>query len=61
MRPVPDPGYDTYLLYNRAFKHSDNLGGGLNGGQATEIHVYPADTPASILPVQTVPNTGTQA
>lgn len=40
-----DP-YDTYLLYNRASTHG-------NGGQMTEIRVYPAGA----LPPQTLPNT----
>jgi hypothetical protein len=62
VRPSSDPGYDTYLLYNRAFKRTDNLAGDLHGGQATEVRVYP-NTPAShiTLPTQTVPNTGSQA
>jgi hypothetical protein len=49
------PGaYDTYVLYNRAFKRSDNLAGADGfGGQRTEIRVYPAGT----LPAQTAPNT----
>ncbi len=38
--------FDTYLLYNRATTHG-------NGGQMTEIRVYPANT----LPPQTAPNT----
>jgi hypothetical protein len=62
VRPSSDPGYDTYLLYNRAFKRTDNLAGDLHGGQATEVRVYP-NTQASqtLLPTQTVPNTGSQA
>ncbi len=49
------PGvYDTYLLYNRALQRNDNTADSTGlGGQATEIHVYPAGT----LPAQTVPNT----
>ncbi|MFM2077261.1 MAG: hypothetical protein RJA49_1151, partial [Actinomycetota bacterium] len=54
-------GYDTYLLYNRAFKRSDNQAGVIHGGQATEIHVYPTAAYPTILPAQTVPNTGTIA
>lgn len=32
-------GYDTYLLYDRAYERSDNLGG---GGRRTEVRVYPS-------------------
>ena len=39
VRPSSDPGYDTYVLYNRMYARADNLGGG--GGQRTEVHVYP--------------------
>ncbi|MBK7615903.1 MAG: multicopper oxidase domain-containing protein [Vitreoscilla sp.] len=42
-------GYDTYLLYDRAYERSDNLGG---GGRRTEVRVYPAGT----LPTQGFPN-----
>ncbi len=35
-------GYDRYLLYNRNYQRSNNLAPGGFGGQATEIHVYPA-------------------
>ena len=31
-------GYDTYLLYNRSYARSNNLGGGF-GGQMTEVRV----------------------
>ncbi|MCA9901399.1 MAG: multicopper oxidase domain-containing protein [Anaerolineales bacterium] len=34
-------GYDSYMLYNRAFTRSNNLAAGGFGGQATEVHVYP--------------------
>ena len=34
-------GYDTYVLYNRAYTRGDNLVGD-GGGQRTEIRVYPA-------------------
>ena len=44
-------GYDTYVLYNRAYTLSDNLVGD-GGGQRTEIRVYPAGT----LPTQAYPN-----
>ena len=47
-------GYDTYMLYNRAFLRSNNLAPGGFGGQATEIRVYPA---SANIPPQTVPNT----
>jgi FtsP/CotA-like multicopper oxidase with cupredoxin domain len=33
-------GYDAYVLYNRAYTHIDNLGGG--AGQRTEVRVYPS-------------------
>ena len=46
-------GYDIYMLYNRNFLRSNNLGGGF-GGQATEIRVYPT---SAAIPPQTVPNT----
>ncbi len=42
-------GYDTYLLYDRAYERSDNLGG---GGRRTEVRVYPAST----LAAQRFPN-----
>jgi hypothetical protein len=48
-----DLGYDLYMLYNRAYTRSNNLGGGF-GGQATEIRVYPL---SASIPPQTVPNT----
>jgi hypothetical protein len=48
-RPASDPGYDTYLLYDRAYERSDNLGG---GGRRTEVRVYPAGA----LPAQRFPN-----
>ena len=48
------PGeYDTYLLYNRNYRHLNNLDPSGFGGQMTEVHVYPADT----LEPQTLPNT----
>ena len=50
--PKTGPGYDTYLLYNRQYERSNNLGGGF-GGQRTEVRVYAAGN----LPPQTVPNT----
>lgn len=37
-------GYDSYLLYNRAYTRSNNLAAGGFGGQATEVHVFPAGT-----------------
>ena len=48
----PDP-YDTYLLYNRDYRVSNNLATGGFGGQMTEVRVYPAGT----LAAQTLPNT----
>jgi FtsP/CotA-like multicopper oxidase with cupredoxin domain len=52
-RPPSDPGYDTYMLYNRNFMRSNNLASGGFGGQATEVRVYPAGT----LGPQSIPNT----
>jgi FtsP/CotA-like multicopper oxidase with cupredoxin domain len=43
---------NKYVLYNRVYTHSNNLGGGF-GGQRTEVRVYAAGT----LPPQTTPNT----
>lgn len=37
-------GYDSYLLYNRAYARSNNLASGGFGGQATEVHVFPSGT-----------------
>lgn len=37
-------GPDTYLLYNREYRRSNNLAAGGFGGQVTEIRVYPATT-----------------
>jgi len=48
----PGP-YDTYMLYNRNYRASNNLGPGGFGGQATEVRVFPYGT----LPAQTLPNT----
>jgi FtsP/CotA-like multicopper oxidase with cupredoxin domain len=48
----PGP-YDTYLLYNRDYRVSNNLATGGFGGQVTEVRVYPAGT----LAAQTLPNT----
>jgi hypothetical protein len=46
------PGaYDTYVLYDRAYERTNNLGG---GGRRTEIRVYPA---SATLLAQTLPNT----
>jgi hypothetical protein len=49
-------GYDTYVLYDRAYERSNNLAaeGALPyGGRKTEVRVYPAST----LAAQTLPNT----
>ena len=52
--PRAGAGYDTYVLYNRAYARSNNLGGaGGFGGQRTEVRVYAAGT----LPPQSIPNT----
>jgi FtsP/CotA-like multicopper oxidase with cupredoxin domain len=45
-------GPDVYVLYDRAYTRSNNLGGGF-GGQRTEVRVYPVGG----LPPQTIPNT----
>ena len=37
-------GPDTYMLYNREYRRSNNLAPGGFGGQATEIRVYPTNT-----------------
>lgn len=51
--PYQGPGpYDTYLLYNRSYRRSDNLAAGGYGGQMTEVHVYPSGA----LGLQQVPN-----
>jgi FtsP/CotA-like multicopper oxidase with cupredoxin domain len=44
-------GYDTYVLYNRAYTRSNNLesGGGF-GGQRTEVRVYPSGLSAQQYP-----------
>ncbi len=42
-------GWDTYLLYNRAFSRADGLAA---GGQRTEVRVYPA----AALPPQRFPH-----
>jgi hypothetical protein len=52
-------GYDTYVLYDRAYERTNNLatalpgGGGLPyGGRRTEVRVYPAGA----VPPQRLPN-----
>ncbi len=47
----PGP-YDTYLLYNRAYRRANKLDPSGYGGQMTEVRVYPAGT----LGPQTQPN-----
>ncbi len=48
-----DPkGYNTYLLYNRNYRHQNNLDPSGYGGQMTEVRVYPGT-----LDPQTLPNT----
>ena len=47
--PKNGPGYDTYVLYDRAYERTNNLGG---GGRRTEIRVYAAGT----LKAQSLPN-----
>jgi hypothetical protein len=54
--PKTGPGYDTYVLYDRAYERSNNLaneGGAPYGGRRTEVRVYAAGT----LPPQSLPNT----
>lgn len=48
----PGP-YDTYLLYNRNYRHLSNRSPSGYGGQMTEVHVYPSGTLSS----QALPNT----
>ncbi|MCB9419940.1 MAG: multicopper oxidase domain-containing protein [Ardenticatenaceae bacterium] len=43
-------GYDTYLLYNRAYTRSNNLASGGFGGQTTEVRVYPSGLAAQQFP-----------
>jgi hypothetical protein len=58
-------GYDTYLLYDRAYERANNLaaeplaaGGTLPyGGRQTEVRVYPATGLAGSQPAQLLPNT----
>jgi FtsP/CotA-like multicopper oxidase with cupredoxin domain len=46
--PYVGPGaYDTYVLYDRAYMHTNG-----GGGRRTEVRVYPAGT----VPAQTIPN-----
>jgi hypothetical protein len=52
-------GYDTYVLYDRAYERSNNLasdGGNPYGGRRTEVRVYPAGG----VPVQPFPNINPQ-
>jgi FtsP/CotA-like multicopper oxidase with cupredoxin domain len=42
-------GYDTYVLYNRAYNRSDGLSGGTEG-QRTEVHVFPGGLAAQQFP-----------
>jgi len=51
--PKTGSGYDTYMLYDRAYNRSNNLGPAGFGGRATEIRVYASGT----LPAQSLPNT----
>jgi hypothetical protein len=48
----PGP-YDTYLLYNRNYRHINNRDPSGHGGPMTEVRVYPAGT----LGPQALPNT----
>lgn len=52
-RPIGDPGYDTYVLYDRAYERSNNLAasGGLPyGGRRTEVRVYAGGVAAQRFP-----------
>jgi FtsP/CotA-like multicopper oxidase with cupredoxin domain len=52
--PYQGPGpYDTYLLYDRDYRVSNNLAAGGFGGRMTEVRVFPAGT----LGPQALPNT----
>ena len=51
--PKTGSGFDTYMLYDRAYNRSNNLGPAGFGGRATEIRVYASGT----LPAQSLPNT----
>jgi FtsP/CotA-like multicopper oxidase with cupredoxin domain len=52
--PYQGPGpYDTYLLYNRNYRHLNNRDPSGHGGPMTEVRVYPSGT----LDPQTLPNT----
>ncbi|MFZ1537155.1 MAG: multicopper oxidase domain-containing protein [Chromatiaceae bacterium] len=52
--PKTGAGYDTYVLYDRAYERSNNLANGnVGGGRRTEVRVYAAGT----LPPQSLPNT----
>jgi hypothetical protein len=48
-----DGPYDTYVLYDRTYRRSNNLAPGGFGGRTTEIRVHPAGT----IPAQSIPNT----
>ncbi len=41
--PKTGPGYDTYVLYNRAYERTNNLAARV-GGRRTEVRVYAAGT-----------------
>ncbi len=45
--------YDTYMLYDRTYRRSNNLAPGGFGGRTTEIRVHPAGAVAA----QSIPNT----
>jgi hypothetical protein len=47
--PKTGAGYDTYVLYDRAYERTNNRGG---GGRRTEVRVYAAGT----VSPQTLPN-----
>jgi hypothetical protein len=40
-------GYDSYVLYDRAYERTNNLAG---GGRMTEVRVYPGTLGAQALP-----------
>jgi hypothetical protein len=49
--------YNTYVLYDRAYKQSNNLAPQGFGGRKTEIRVYAPATTTTSLPAQQFPNT----
>jgi hypothetical protein len=48
VNPGPD-GYQVFRLYDRNYAYLNNGGDGGYGGQMTEVRLYPAGTPTSVL------------